>query len=53
MGSAETFKLFIGNLAPTVKDNDLYEVFKKYGSIVEAVVMTGKSYGFVVSIIKL
>lgn len=40
-------KLYIGNLPDNVNKNELEELFKKYGSIVEFDVL--KDYGFIVS----
>lgn len=43
-------KLFVGNLAYEITDNDLLEAFSEHGTVLEAVVMqdraTGRSRGF-------
>ena len=48
----KTFKIFCGNLAGAASKDDLYYLFSRYGPVVEAVVMVGKFYGFVVSRMK-
>lgn len=45
----KTFKIFCGNLAGAATKDDLYYLFSRYGPVIEAVVMVGKFYGFVVS----
>ena len=50
MGSERGFyKLYCGNLSSSTNKDDLNKVFSEYGKVLEAVVMTGKNYGFVVS----
>nr|XP_053640201.1 uncharacterized protein LOC128694221 isoform X2 [Cherax quadricarinatus] len=45
----KTFKIFCGNLAGAATKDDLRYLFSQYGPVIEAVVMVGKFYGFVVS----
>lgn len=42
-------KLFIGNCADDANADDLRSVFGKYGRVMEAEVINGKGFGFVVS----
>lgn len=44
-----TYKIYVGNLAPTTSDHELSAVFEKYGTVVEAVALATKGFGFVVS----
>lgn len=49
MGTRETFKIFCGNLSSHTTGKDLHRIFSKYGTVIEADVIAGKNYGFVVS----
>lgn len=42
---ANPAKLFVGNLAYAVSDEQLKELFSQYGEIVEATVLKEKQYG--------
>lgn len=45
MGSAETFKLFVGGLKENTQPNDLRPFFEKYGTVVKCEIV--QNYGFV------
>lgn len=45
----KTFKIFCGNLAGATTKEDLHYLFSQYGPVIEAVVVTSKDFGFVVS----
>lgn len=46
----DTYKIYVGNLAPETTDQDLRSKFEKYGPVIEASALPGKGFGFVVSI---
>ncbi len=40
-------RLFVGNLDYSVTDQELHDLFSKWGKVSEAVVIEGKGFGFV------
>lgn len=43
----DTYKMYVGNLAPETTDQDLRGKFEKYGPVIEASALPGKGFGFV------
>jgi len=43
----DTYKIYVGNLAPETTDQDLRSKFEKYGPVIEASALPGKGFGFV------
>lgn len=46
-GRSSTYKIYVGNLSPQTTNHDLVRVFGTYGSVIEAVALANKGFGFV------